>query len=550
MIQRIYIKNYALIQEIELEFPNGFIVITGETGSGKSILLGAIQLALGARADHSILFNKDDKCVLEVELKVSKNHLLWFEENDFDYEPITIIRRELSPNGKSRLFINDSPVTQNTLKQLTDHLIIIHSQHESQSILINSQQIKLLDEFSDSTDLFKIFKNKYNEYRAAQKIYNQLIAERELIEKDWDYHQFLIDELTSAQVHLVDLDGLESEYNTLSEIDTIRLHLSQSLGTLQDEQLGILTLLNRLQRTLSDLSRRNSKFRSLDERVTSIFLELRDIDSEIESSLEQMVPDPTRLEELEARINNFYRLQQKHKVASINKLKEVYLELNQKLTETESPSDQIASLETKLSQFESELNAVATELHGLRRSGADKFSSELKTVLRKLGMPSAEVQFNFNPTEMSSSGSFEIDMMFKANKGGSFSVLKNSISGGELSRLALAIEYVKSRKGTLPIQIFDEIDSGVSGEIADKMAQLFDAMGSNSQLIVISHLPQVASKGMTHFKIDKTEDNESTRTHMVKLTKKQREIEIAAMLEGLNPSDTAINHARSLLSRS
>ena len=550
MIQKIYIKNYALIQEIELEFPNGFIVITGETGSGKSILLGAIQLALGARADHSILFNKDDKCVLEVELKVSENHLLWFEENDFDYEPITIIRRELSPNGKSRLFINDSPVTQNTLKQLTDHLIIIHSQHESQAILINSQQIKLLDEFSNSTDLFTIFKNKYKEYRAAQKIYDQLIAQKEVIEKDWDYHQFLIEELTSAQVHLVDLNALESEYNTLSEIDTIRLQLSQSLGTLQDEQLGILTLLNQLQRTLSDLSRRNPKFRSLDERITSVSLELRDIDSEIESSLEQLVPDPTRLEELEVRINDLYRLQQKHKVASITKLKEVYLELNQKLTETESPSDQIASLETKLSQFEGELNAIATELHALRQSGADELSRELKTVLRKLGMPSAEVQFNFNPTEMSSSGSFEIDMMFKANKGGAFSVLKNSISGGELSRLALAIEYVKSRKGTLPIQIFDEIDAGVSGEIADKMAQLFEAMGSNSQLIVISHLPQVASKGMTHFKIDKTEDSESTRTHMLKLTKRQREFEIASMLEGLNPSDTAINHARSLLSRS
>lgn len=550
MIQKIYIKNYALIQEIELEFPNGFIVITGETGSGKSILLGAIQLALGARADHSILFNKDDKCVLEVELKVSENHLLWFEENDFDYEPSTIIRRELSPNGKSRLFINDSPVTQNTLKKLTDHLIIIHSQHESQAILINSQQIKLLDEFSNSTDLFRIFKNKYKEYRAAQKIYDQLIAQKEVIEKDWDYHQFLIEELTSAQVHLVDLNALESEYNTLSEIDTIRLQLSQSLGTLQDEQLGILTLLNQLQRTLSDLSRRNPKFRSLDERITSVSLELRDIDSEIESSLEQLVPDPTRLEELEVRINDLYRLQQKHKVASITKLKEVYLELNQKLTETESPSDQIASLETKLSQFEGELNAIATELHALRQSGADELSSELKTVLRKLGMPSAEVQFNFNPTEMSSSGSFEIDMMFKANKGGTFSVLKNSISGGELSRLALAIEYVKSRKGTLPIQIFDEIDAGVSGEIADKMAQLFEVMGSNSQLIVISHLPQVASKGITHFKIDKTEDSESTRTHMLKLTKRQREFEIASMLEGLNPSDTAINHARSLLSRS
>lgn len=550
MIQKIYIKNYALIQEIELEFPDGFIVITGETGSGKSILLGAIQLALGARADHSILFNKDDKCVLEVELKVSENHLLWFEENDFDYEPITIIRRELSPNGKSRLFINDSPVTQNTLKQLTDHLIIIHSQHESQAILINSQQIKLLDEFSNSTDLFRIFKYKYKEYRAAQKIYDQLIAQKEVIEKDWDYHQFLIEELTSAQVHLVDLNALESEYNTLSEIDTIRLQLSQSLGTLQDEQLGILTLLNQLQRTLSDLSRRNPKFRSLDERITSVSLELRDIDSDIESSLEQLVPDPTRLEELEVRINDLYRLQQKHKVASITKLKEVYLELNQKLTETESPSDQIVSLETKLSQFEGELNAIATELHALRQSGADELSSELKTVLRKLGMPSAEVQFNFNPTEMSSSGSFEIDMMFKANKGGAFSVLKNSISGGELSRLALAIEYVKSRKGTLPIQIFDEIDAGVSGEIADKMAQLFEAMGSNSQLIVISHLPQVASKGMTHFKIDKTEDSESTRTHMLKLTKRQREFEIASMLEGLNPSDTAINHARSLLSRS
>ena len=549
MIRRIYIKNYALIQELELEFPKGFIVITGETGSGKSILLGALQLALGARADHSILFNKEDKCVLEVELEVSDNYRQWFADNDFDYEPTTIIRRELSPTGKSRLFVNDSPVTQNLLRQLTDQLIVIHSQHESHEILASSEQINLLDEFSGSTELSKLFKGKYKEYRSTQKIYGQLLSQKEAIEKEWDYHQFLIEELEAAKVHSVDLDALETEFNTLSEIDTIRLQLSQALGTLQDEQMGVLTTLNQLQRTLSDLSRRNQQFKSLEERVISVLLELRDIDGEIENSLERLVPDPSRLEELDARINDLYRLQQKHKVASISELKEIYQDLNQKLSEEQSPTNQIASIETQLDTLKSELDSLVIEIQRLRQKGADDLSSELEAVLHKLGMPSSEVRFDFKPSELTANGGFEIDLMFKANRGGVFSILKNSISGGELSRLALAIEYVRSRKGTLPVQVFDEIDTGVSGEIADKMAQFFVTMGTKNQLIVISHLPQVASKGTTHFKIAKTEDSEFTRTQMLKLSNKEREIEIATMIEGLNPSDTAIQHARSLLAR-
>ncbi|MDC3402953.1 DNA repair protein RecN [Flavobacteriaceae bacterium] len=549
MIRRIYIKNYALIQELELEFPKGFVVITGETGSGKSILLGALQLALGARADHSILFNKEDKCVLEVELEVSDNYRQWFKDNDFDYEPTTIIRRELSPNGKSRLFVNDSPVTQNLLKQLTDQLIVIHSQHESHGILASSEQINLLDEFSGSTELSQLFKEKYKEYRSTQKIYGQLLSQKEAIEKEWDYHQFLIEELEAAKVHFVDLDALETEFNTLSEIDTIRLQLSQALGTLQDEQMGVLTTLNQLQRTLSDLSRRNQQFKSLEERVISVLLELRDIDGEIENSLERLVPDPSRLEELDARINDLYRLQQKHKAASISELKEIYQDLNQKLSEEQSPTNQIASIETQLDTLKSELDSLVIEIQRLRQKGADDLSSELEAVLHKLGMPSSEVRFDFKPSELTANGGFEIDLMFKANRGGVFSILKNSISGGELSRLALAIEYVRSRKGTLPVQVFDEIDTGVSGEIADKMAQFFVTMGTKNQLIVISHLPQVASKGTTHFKIAKTEDSEFTRTQMLKLSNEEREIEIATMIEGLNPSDTAIQHARSLLAR-
>ncbi len=549
MIRRIYIKNYALIQELELEFPKGFIVITGETGSGKSILLGALQLALGARADHSILFNKEDKCVLEVELEVSDIYRQWFTDNDFDYEPTTIIRRELSPTGKSRLFVNDSPVTQNLLRQLTDQLIVIHSQHESHEILASSEQINLLDEFSGSTELSKLFKGKYKEYRTTQKIYGQLLSQKEAIEKEWEYHQFLIEELEAAKVHSVDLDALETEFNTLSEIDTIRLQLAQALGTLQDEQMGVLTTLNQLQRTLSDLSRRNQQFKSLEERVISVLLELRDIDGEIENSLERLVPDPSRLEELDARINDLYRLQQKHKVASISELKEIYQDLNQKLSEEQSPTNQIASIKTQQDTLKSELDSLVIEIQRLRQKGADDLSSELEAVLHKLGMPSSEVRFDFKPTEMTANGGFEIDLMFKANRGGVFSILKNSISGGELSRLALAIEYVRSRKGILPVQVFDEIDTGVSGEIADKMAQFFVSMGTKNQLIVISHLPQVASKGTTHFKIAKTEDSESTRTQMLKLSNEEREIEIATMLEGLNPSDTAIQHARSLLAR-
>lgn len=550
MIRKVYIKNYALIEEVSVSFSNGFTVITGETGAGKSILLSALQLALGNRLENKNLFDSTKKCIVEIEIDIPESFENWFITNDVDYAAQSIIRRELLPSGKSRLFINDSPINQGDLRLLMDQLISIHSQHEAYTLLQPSEQLRILDDFSDTLGLAAEFKVLVQTYRALVDKRDKLAQSQTEEEKKWDYLSFIKEELEKAQVDQLDIDSLEQEQQTLAEVDSIRSLLSESQFLMSDDELGILSQLSKQVRLLSELNNKSGQFSTLYERIQSCFIELKDIYTELERSNDSIVADPNRLEELNTTLSEVYRLQQKHKLADFSELHDLYTTLCVQLAAYQPVEDQLRDVETELLALEQQIDEKADKLLLLRQKGAKILTTELENVLSELGMPSAELCFEFNPSELSLKGKHEIDLKFRANKGGSLQSLKSAISGGELSRLSLAMEYVRSKIGAIPAQIFDEIDSGVSGNVADKIAQLFCKMGESGQLIVISHLPQVASKASHHFKISKTEDDTNTRTSLQLLSEHQREQEIAIMLEGLNPSKTALMHAKSLLARS
>lgn len=550
MIRKVYIKNYALIEEVSVSFSNGFTVITGETGAGKSILLSALQLALGNRLENKNLFDSTKKCIVEIEIDIPESFENWFITNDVDYAAQSIIRRELLPSGKSRLFINDSPINQGDLRLLMDQLISIHSQHEAYTLLQPSEQLRILDDFSDTLGLATEFKVLVQTYRALVDKRDKLAQSQSEEEKKWDYLSFIKEELERAQVDQLDINSLEQEQQTLAEVDSIRSLLSESQFLMSDDELGILSQLSKQVRLLSELNNKSGQFSTLYERIQSCFIELKDIYTELERSNDSIVADPNRLDELNTTLSEVYRLQQKHKLADFSELHDLYTTLCVQLSEYQPVEDQLKDVEIELLALEQQIDEKADKLLLLRQKGAKILTTELENVLSELGMPSAELCFEFNPSELSLKGKHEIDLKFRANKGGSLQPLKSAISGGELSRLSLAMEYVRSKIGAIPAQIFDEIDSGVSGNVADKIAQLFCKMGESVQLIVISHLPQVASKASQHFKISKTEDDTNTRTSLQLLSDYQREKEIAIMLEGLNPSKTALMHAKSLLARS
>ena len=550
MIRKVYIKNYALIEEVSVSFSNGFTVITGETGAGKSILLSALQLALGNRLENKNLFDSTKKCIVEIEIDIPESFENWFITNDVDYAAQSIIRRELLPSGKSRLFINDSPINQGDLRLLMDQLISIHSQHEAYTLLQPSEQLRILDDFSDTLGLATEFKVLVQTYRALVDKRDKLAQSQSEEEKKWDYLSFIKEELERAQVDQLDINSLEQEQQTLAEVDSIRSLLSESQFLMSDDELGILSQLSKQVRLLSELNNKSGQFSTLYERIQSCFIELKDIYTELERSNDSIVADPNRLDELNTTLSEVYRLQQKHKLADFSELHDLYTTLCFQLSEYQPVEDQLKDVGIELLALEQQIDEKADKLLLLRQKGAKILTTELENVLSELGMPSAELCFEFNPSELSLKGKHEIDLKFRANKGGSLQPLKSAISGGELSRLSLAMEYVRSKIGAIPAQIFDEIDSGVSGNVADKIAQLFCKMGESVQLIVISHLPQVASKASHHFKISKTEDDTNTRTSLQLLSDYQREKEIAIMLEGLNPSKTALMHAKSLLARS
>lgn len=550
MLVSLYIKNFALIDELRIEFGPGFNVVTGETGSGKSVVLQALQLALGARADGVSFYNPDAKCVLELEIAISSQYKQWFGQNELDYDKQTIIRREMGKTQKSRIFINDTPVKQGVLNQLTDKLFSFHSQNESYSFLKNAEQLDFLDEQARQQVLVEDYRKKYRSYKALNDEYEVLRDRSEEMEREWAYQQHLKSELDALHLEQIDQEDLERRYEILSQSEKIQSIIDELNGLFESEPYGLNEQLRQAQRLSSSLVKASESFSEINNRMQSLVIEAQDLYIEINQSLESINLEPNALEEVSALLSELHRLQQKHGVSTVEELKVKRNAFASSLGEDGSYTDRIKALEEALLKAGKELIPIARNISDARKNAATALSSSIETVLSSLEMPGSRIAIEVcENEELGASGINEVNFKFQANKGSDLLDLKKVVSGGELSRLALAIQYIKGETNTIPTQVFDEIDTGVSGQVAERVAQLFEAMGARNQLLVITHLPQVAAKGAVHLKVYKEESKGRVNTRVVQLTENTRQEEIASMIEGNNPSKTALSHARTLLTR-
>ncbi|WP_372944351.1 DNA repair protein RecN [Muriicola sp.] len=549
MLTHLTIKNYALIDDLAVNFDRGFSTITGETGAGKSIFLGGLSLVLGKRADLSTLRDKSQKCTIEAVFHIQPYGLEeLFKNNDLDYDPETILRREILPSGKSRAFINDSPVTLDVLSQLGERLIDIHSQHQTLELTENEFQLKVIDALADNKSHLLDYQTKLRSYRSALRQLEGLRDAQAEAEKEQDYNTFLFQELKQAPLREGVIEELEASYEELTNVESILEQLAGSHQLLTHEEVGIQNLLSNLRNNLSKLSGYGPAYADLSRRIQSVFLELEDMVSEIEALQEKAEPNPGLLEEVDGKLQLLYALQKKHNASTVEELSAIRDELETKISRTESLEMEIDRVQVKAEEDKRELTRLAGELHKRRTALAPELKQKLEAALGDLGMPNASFRIELRPTdEFLSTGTDQLAFEFSANRGGDYGSLKKIASGGELSRIMLVIKSILARYEQLPTIMFDEIDTGVSGEISNKMGEIMQQMSSKMQVFSITHLPQVASKGDHQYKVFKEDDGKVTRTKMKKLTVEERVVELAEMLGGKTLSDSAMAHAKQLL---
>ncbi|MGB7395313.1 MAG: DNA repair protein RecN [Pricia sp.] len=549
MLANISIINYALIDELNVAFDEGFTCITGETGAGKSILLGGLSLVLGKRADLSSLRDPDAKCIIEAEFKVEKYGLeSFFKDNDLDYETRTIVRREIQPSGKSRAFINDSPVTLDILTKLGDSLIDVHSQHQTLQLADNDFQLKVIDALADNGKILKDYTLQLHAFRKTAKELQELLDFQKEAVKEHDYNSFLLEELEAAPLKVGIQEELEERYEQLNNVENILELLSNGYQLLNDEQVGVVVRLAELKQISGKLSAFGNQYAELNERIQSVFIEVDDIASEFQQFEEGAEADPQLLEETNTKLQLLYDLQKKHSAADVSELLEIKEALSEKVGVTENLESDIKKKQERLSSQEKELEGLSESLSARREKVIPDLKKQLQQSLSSLGMPSATFKIEIHPSkEFKNNGKDDLTFLFSANKGTGYGELKKVASGGELSRIMLTIKSILARYEHLPTMMFDEIDTGVSGEISNKMGDIMQLMSDTLQVFSITHLPQVASKGDHHFKVFKTEEGATTRTQMKKLTPDERVVELAGMLGGKELSDSAMAHARQLL---
>jgi len=549
MLTSLSIKNYALIDSLNVDFNDGFSIITGETGAGKSILLGGLSLILGKRADLSSLKDATQKCIIEAVFNISSYNLkLLFESEDFDFESQTIIRREILPSGKSRAFVNDSPVNLTSLQLLGERLVDIHSQHQTLQLTSNEFQFQVIDALAKNEDSLQNYRALLKDYKNLKKEYKELLSFQTEAIKEHDYNSFLLNELLEANLVVGEVEVLEEEYETLNNIEGIKENLSEAYQLLSDEQLGVLSSLTSLKNIFQKLSGFSSKYEELFQRANSSLIDMNDLFSEIHVLQEDLEVNPNRLEVVDAKLKMIHVLMQKHVVSDVSELITIKNQLEEKVAVTENLDETIQKKQSEIVSKETELNTISQGIHTNRSEVIPQLKKELETILVDLGMPNA--QFNIDVVisdTFYANGKDELSFLFSANKGGSFNELKKAASGGELSRIMLAIKSVLAEYIQLPTIMFDEIDSGVSGEISNKMGDIMLQMSKNMQVFSITHLPQIAAKGLSHFKVYKEDVNEVTQTNLIKLNRDERIVEIAQMLGGSEMSTSAIAHAKELL---
>ena len=549
MLASITIKNYALINELHIDFSSGLSIITGETGAGKSILLGALGLVLGNRADSSTLKNTNNKCVIEAIVSIHSYNLQdFFETEDIDYETNTILRREILPSGKSRAFINDTPVTLLVLTALRARLIDIHSQHQTLQVSDQEFQFQLLDAVANNKSKLASYQSGLASYTKEKKKLEEIQHAQRETHLQYDYNSHLYNELFEAKLIEDEQELLEEKLEKINNVEEIKQNLSAALQISTDENIGIQNLLYSLEQKLTKIDSYSKEYQELSDRISSVKIELDDIIGDLESAFEQVDFNPSEATQLNDRLQLIYNLQKKHYVNSISELLTIQSALLLKVNTVENAEQSILDQETIVKGIANKLDAVALKISEARSKITLKLSKQLADILADLGMPHARFQIKNTPSEnYYKNGKDSLEFLFSANKGGQYGELKKVASGGELSRVMLAIKKILSENSQLPTIIFDEIDSGVSGEISNKMAHIMSQMSRKMQVITITHLPQIAAKGNQHYKVYKEEVNHITTTNLKQLSEDERIVEIAEMLSGKSISDSALTHARELL---
>jgi len=549
MLIKLFVQNYALIKELDIEFENGLTIITGETGAGKSILLGALSLILGTRADSSILLDKKEKCIVEGTFRIEDYELNeFFVSNNLDYESVTSLRREINPAGKSRAFINDTPVTVNMLKELGDRLIDIHSQHQTLMLNDNSFQLNLIDSFSDTARLKNEYREFFLNYRKLKKEYSVIKEKADKNKSDLEYYQFQYNQLDEAKLKEGEQKGLEGEQELLGHSEEIKLALSQSSNLFFAESISILSMLREVKSNLGKIKTFLPDSESLMSRTDSALIELDDIASEIEKLSISIEADPQRLVMVNNRLDLIYSLIQKHRVNDVNELIMKKDEIGNMISSIVTSDERIAELETLLEKNANSLKTISEKISEMRKKVFPDIELRITELLRLLGIPNAKFRILLTQlSEFTASGIDQADFLFSANKQIAPENLARIASGGELSRVMLSLKSLLSKNNNLPTIIFDEIDAGVSGEVADKVGQILSGMGKYMQVINITHLPQVASRGSRHYHVYKDDTDNSTFTRVKLLSPEERILEVARLLSGSEVTETAMKNARELL---
>lgn len=551
MLKRLAISNYALIDNLDIAFSTELNILTGETGAGKSIILGALSLILGQRAEGKYFFNQQKKCVIEGTFLVNGFHLNnFFEENDLDYEQETVLRREISSDGKSRAFINDTPVNLTTLKKLGEKLIDIHSQHATLEINDEDFQLLVIDTIANNRVILDKYTSVYKSYRQAQARLKELISQSEKSRSDLDYFQFQFNELEKAGLSEEEQAHLELEQDALNHAEEIKRNLNAAIGLLGENESPVVTQLKEAALSLGNAEKYNPEIKDLHERLNSSLIEVKDILSEVERIEQHSSVDEPRLEEINQRLDLLYSLQNKHRVSSNAELINLRNELLEKLNSILFADEDIEKQKLELNNIYSELLALAEQLHHSRMESIPRVEQAVRATLYEVGMPNAVLQISNERLEegkFDANGTDQIKFLFTANKGQVPMPMNKVASGGELSRLMLSIKSLIAVHTSLPTIIFDEIDTGISGEVALKVGSIMEKLSENMQVIAITHLPQIAARGNAHYTVYKDEQSDNTHTNIRQIDQEERVMELAKMLSGNNPGESAILNARELL---
>jgi DNA repair protein RecN (Recombination protein N) len=548
MIQSLYIRNYVLIDQLEMQFSGGFTTLTGETGAGKSILMGALSLILGNRVDTSVLKLQDAKCIVEGTFRPAEALRNLFEVHELDYDPVTTLRREIAPGGKSRAFINDTPVNLQVMKEVGNQLVDIHSQHQNLQLKDHLYQLGVIDYFSGASKQLPAYQTHYHNYTSVNKKLQELRASTAVLREELDFMQFQLNELEAARLKEGELAELEEELREAEHAEEITNAFLQASDFLSAESMGILERLKEIRGQMARIAPYSASARELSERLEPLYIELKDMGAEVQRQAERSGAEPGMLGKIQERLDLIYGLMQKHRVRDMEALMAIRDQLSHKLESLTLSEEDIDRLEKEKERMGSELEQLAANLHTIRSGAKEEMQERVQEMLQQLGIPHAKFRVSIERYDKPGPlGNDEVRFLFSANKQMEMEEISKVASGGEVSRLMLCIKSLISDRAGLPTLIFDEIDAGVSGEVADKVGDIMARLAEGRQVMAITHLPQVASRGTDHFVVYKEDTPEASYTRIRKLGSEERVSEIARMLSGKEVTDEALSNARVLL---